>query len=88
MTVAKSPEPQITRASLHRMTAEQIVTAKREGRLDAVIGGGDGDTDYEPQPVQQLTRADLARLSPAEVVAARRAGQLTDLLNGSEPGYS
>ncbi|MGW1730109.1 hypothetical protein [Streptomyces sp. NPDC001999] len=64
---------QVTREELADMTPEQIVTAKREGRLNSLLGRavvGDGE----------LTREDLDGMSPADIVSAKRAGRLDALL--------
>lgn len=66
---------QLKRAELAQMSAQEIVQAKAEGRLNEALGLPVRDIPAEGQ----LSRQHLADMSPAEIVAAKSAGRLRDI---------
>jgi hypothetical protein len=91
---------QIIREELADMTPEQIVTAKRERRLNSLLGREvtvnelldviERRERLTPKPTEtapaegELTREDLDGMSPEEIVSAKRAGHLDALLGRTQ----
>ncbi|MET7858812.1 hypothetical protein ABZS81_16645 [Streptomyces sp. NPDC005318] len=75
--------PQLTREDLDGLSPAEIMKAKREGKLDALLGPGSNAhrnaINADPDP-NQFTAEDLDGMSPAEIVSAKRAGRLDALL--------
>jgi len=73
---------QITRDQLKGMTPEQIVQAKREGRLNALLGLAPADVALlDRATTAPLTRDDIAALARLNrhdlIVAARHDNRIT-----------
>lgn len=85
---------QLTREELASMSPADIVAAKRDGRLDLILGRTvtadevldtidqrDGQDEAQDEAQDgQLTRQDLASMSPEAIVKAKRDGRLDGLL--------
>jgi len=71
------PIPQLTEQDVRGMSAEQIVQARKAGRLNEYLGVPVEPppftaTDEEGNP-RAITEVDLARMTPEQIVAARKA---------------
>lgn len=75
------PVEQATQAELDAMSPQQVLDARAEGRLDALLGVPPRPNSRRfAHPTAQLGADDLAGMTPAEIVAAKNAGLFDQLL--------
>lgn len=86
----------LSRDALANMSAEEIVKARRDGRLGELLAGNDPGREGEPFTPPEIEGIDqgargrtysnasewLKSLSPDQVVAAHKAGHLDAILQG------